>query len=65
MINVGREYDRWVVDNQLCKLRDTLDTLIGRACAMFDLQYLVQGSMVLVNFIYDMVADTHSSTSLM
>ena len=31
------EYDRWVVDSQLCKLRDTSDTLIERARAMFHL----------------------------
>ena len=35
--NVSCEYDRWVVETQLCKLRDTSDTLIGRACAMFHL----------------------------
>ena len=28
------EYDRWVVETQLCKLRGTSDTLIGRACAI-------------------------------
>ena len=33
--NVCCEYDRWVVETRLCKLRDTSDTLIGRACAMF------------------------------
>ena len=33
--NVSCEYDRWVVETQLCKLRDTSDTLIGRACAMY------------------------------
>ena len=37
--NVSREYDRWVVETQLCKLRDTSDTLIGRSCAMFQLKY--------------------------
>ena len=37
--NVSCEYDRWVVETQLCKLRDTLDTLIGRHCAMFQLKY--------------------------
>ena len=37
--NVSCEYDRWVVETQLCKLRDTLDTLTGRACAMFQLKY--------------------------
>ena len=31
------EYNRWVVETQLCKLRDTSDTVIGRACAMFHL----------------------------
>ena len=34
MKNVGCEYDRWVIESQLCRLRDTSDTLIGRACAM-------------------------------
>ena len=33
--NVSCEYDGWVVETQLCKLRDTSDTLIGRACALF------------------------------
>ena len=33
--NVSCEYDGWVVETQLCKLRDTSDTLVGRACAMF------------------------------
>ena len=37
---------------QRCKLRDTSDTLIGQACAMFHLQ------LVFVNYIHDMVADT-------
>ena len=37
--NVTCEYDRWVVETQLCKLRDTLDTLIEGACAMFQLKY--------------------------
>ena len=37
MKNVSCEYNRWVVETQLCKLRDTSDTLIGRACAMFHL----------------------------
>ena len=35
--NVGCEYERWVVATQLCKLCDTSDTIIGRACAMFRL----------------------------
>ena len=39
MNNVSCEYDRWVVETQLCRLRDTSDTLIGRACAMFQLKY--------------------------
>ena len=39
--NVSCEYDRWVVETQLCKLRDTSDTLIGRACAMFQLKYAI------------------------
>ena len=30
--NVCSEYDRWVVKTQLCKLRDTSDTLIRRSC---------------------------------
>ena len=33
--NVRCEYDRSVVETQLCKLRDTEDALIGRACVMF------------------------------
>ena len=37
--NVNCEYDRWVVETQLCKLRDTSDTLIGRACAMFQWRF--------------------------
>ena len=37
--NVSCEYGRWVVETQLCKLRDTSDTLVGRACAMFQLKY--------------------------
>ena len=37
MKNVSCEYDRWVVETQLYKLRDTSDTLIGRAYAMFHL----------------------------
>ena len=40
MKNVSCEYDRWVVETQLCNLRDTSDTLIGRACAVFHLSYL-------------------------
>ena len=35
--NVSCEWDRWVVETELCKLRGTQDTLIGRACAMFHL----------------------------
>ena len=50
--NVSCEYDRWVVETQLCKLRDTSDTLIGRACAVSHC------NMVFVNYIYDMVVDT-------
>ena len=36
---VSCQYDRWVVETQLCKLRDTSDTLIGRVGAMFQLKY--------------------------
>ena len=32
--DVSCEYDRWVVETQLCKLRDTSDTLIGSACTV-------------------------------
>ena len=39
MKNVGCEYDRWVVETELCKLRDTSDTLIWCACAMLQLKY--------------------------
>ena len=35
MRNASCEYDQWVVETQLCKLRDASDTLIGRACAIF------------------------------
>ena len=57
MKNVSCEYDRWVVETQLCKLRDTSDTLIGRACAMFHLQYEVLWCLWITSAIY-MVADT-------
>ena len=33
--NISREYDQWVVETQLCKLRNASDTFIGRACAIF------------------------------
>ena len=42
--NVSCEYDRWVVENQLCKLRDTSDTLMRRACAM--LHFLICNTIV-------------------
>ena len=35
--NVSCEYNRWVVETQLCKLRDSSDTAIGRACAQLHL----------------------------
>ena len=36
MKNVSCAYDRWLVETQSCKLRDTHtpDTLIGPACAI-------------------------------
>ena len=37
MKNVSCEYDRWVVETLFCLLRDTSDTLIGSACAIFHL----------------------------
>ena len=37
--NVSCAYDRWVVETQLCKLCNTSDTLIGRACTMVHLQH--------------------------
>ena len=52
--NVSCEYDRWVVETQLCKLRGTSDTFVGRACAMFHDMCV----MVFVIYIYDMVVDT-------
>ena len=58
MKNVSCEYDRWVVETQLCKLRDTSDTLIGRACDRFQLKY-----GVCELHMYDMVVDTHSSST--
>ena len=45
-----------MAETQLIKLRGTSDTLIGRACAMFQMKYMQ--SMVFVNYIYDMVVDT-------
>ena len=56
--DVSCEYDRWVVQTQLFKLRDTLDTLIGRACAMFQLKYGVCELRI-----YDMVVDTYRSST--
>ena len=41
MKNVRCEYDRWVVETQLCKLRDTSDAFVGRAYSIFHLQYSV------------------------
>ena len=35
MKNISCEYNRWVVGTQLYKLRDTSDTLIGRARAIY------------------------------
>ena len=40
--NVSCEYDRRVVEAQLCKLRDASDTLTGRAFAMFHWSYGVE-----------------------
>ena len=51
--NVSCEYDRWVVETQLCKLRDTSDTLIGRVLVLLSIC-----DTVLVNYIYDTVVDT-------
>ena len=45
-----------MVETQLSKLRDTSDTLVGRACAMFQLKYGVS-ELVYVSTI-DMVVDT-------
>ena len=55
--NVSCEYDRWVVETQLCKLREMSDKLIGRACAMFQLKYLYKYGVCELH-IYDMVVDT-------
>ena len=41
-----------MVKTQLCKLRDTSDTLIGRACDMFHLQ------LAFVSYMYDIVVGT-------
>ena len=38
--NVSCDYDGWVVETQLCKLRDTEDTLIGRACKYIYLPFV-------------------------
>ena len=35
--NVSCDHDRWVIETQLHKLRDTSDTLIERTCAIFHL----------------------------
>ena len=52
---VSCEYDRWVVETQLCKLRDTSDTL-----SLIDWARLCYAPfcniMAFVNYIYDMVA---------
>ena len=37
MKNVSFECDRWVVETELCNLRDTSDTLFVRACVVFHL----------------------------
>ena len=50
--NVSCEYDRRVVETQLCNLRDMSNTLIGRTCAMFQLKH-----GVCELHIYDMVVD--------
>ena len=47
-----------MVETQLCKLRDTSDTLIGRACAVLQLKY-----GVCEIHIYDMAVDTYSSST--
>ena len=41
-----------MVETQLCKLRDTSGTRIGRAC------YMIICNMVFASYIYDMVVDT-------
>ena len=41
-----------MVETQLCKLRDTSDTLIGRACDMFNLQ------LAIASYMYDIVVGT-------
>ena len=43
-----------MVETQFCELRDTSDTLIGRACALFHLLYI----LVFVNYIYNEVVDS-------
>ena len=44
--HVSCEYDRWVVEPQLCKLCDTPDTLIGRSCSIPGIRFC---DMVFVN----------------
>ena len=46
-----------MVETQLCKPRGTQDTLIGRACDMFHLQYDVCDLYLRYGYIYDMVVD--------
>ena len=66
MKNVSCEYNRWVVETQLCKLCDTSDTLIGRAFVLLCVPFICNIIviivtiiiMVFVNYIYGMVVDT-------
>ena len=53
--NASCEYDQWIVETQLCKLRNTSDTLIWRACSI----RIPFVTWCFVNLIYDMVVDTH------
>ena len=46
--NVSCEYDRWVVETQLCELRDTSDTFSLGALVLFS----IYNNIVFVNYIY-------------
>ena len=50
--NVSCEYDRWMVETQLCKLRDIKTRSLGELvlCSICN--------MMVVNCVYDMVVDT-------
>ena len=60
--NVSCEYDRWVVETQLCKLRDTSDTLNGRACPMFQLKLQITAVLLFPSLVYILAERLRAST---